>query len=546
MTKNNTNLRWLAVIMCLAFAVFTSKESISQSPTPGVFSDQTPAFDNWADGVSYELGLKFTSAVDGRITAIRYWKAPSETPSPAPCVGCGSITHTGKIWTGDSANPTTLGLAYFMNETASGWQQAQLAYPIFIQRGQTYIVSVETNTHYAATNDVLVNQVDNGNLIALQDGGVYGPKGQKPSQSYRSSHYFRDVVFEPIHGQTIFGDQTPERPDVTDGEAPCVGCVGKAYELGTRFVAAVDGEITGIRYWRAPSETIPASESTGNNTGRIWSENGVLLATVAFDYQWPRSGWHYAYLSQPLPLQAGKAYTVSVYTNSHYAYTGGGLSSPVTNGDLTALASGGVYGNPGAYPTSVWQSSHYSRDVLFKPVATIGVTTNALPGATIGQSYSASLTAIGGTRPYTWSVASGALPAGVTLATDGTLSGSPTVGGVSNVTFTVTDANNRTATSGSLTLTVVAPLTITTPSALPAGTVGQAYNVKLNATGGNSGIGGYWWSFVSGNLISGLSLTLDGSIVGTPRTAGNTTVTLRIRDSDGKTADATFTLTVQP
>jgi hypothetical protein len=69
--------------------------------------------------------------------------------------------------------------------------------------------------------------------------------------------------------------------------------------------------------------------------------------------------------------------------------------------------------------------------------------------------YSGRLNAIGGTTPYQWSLAGGALPDGITLAVDGTISGTATAAGSFSVTFQVTDASTpaRTA-SKSFSLTI--------------------------------------------------------------------------------------------
>ncbi len=75
---------------------------------------------------------------------------------------------------------------------------------------------------------------------------------------------------------------------------------------------------------------------------------------------------------------------------------------------------------------------------------TLGSTT--LPEATVGQSYSATLPASGGTSPYTFSVSIGSLPAGLTLdTTTGVISGTPTTAGSDSFTVTVQDAAGETA-----------------------------------------------------------------------------------------------------
>jgi RHS repeat-associated protein len=71
------------------------------------------------------------------------------------------------------------------------------------------------------------------------------------------------------------------------------------------------------------------------------------------------------------------------------------------------------------------------------------IITAALNDGTVGQSYSAMLSATGGTQSYTWSVASGTLPAGLSLnASTGTISGTPTTAiSPATVTFEVTDSS---------------------------------------------------------------------------------------------------------
>ena len=87
----------------------------------------------------------------------------------------------------------------------------------------------------------------------------------------------------------------------------------------------------------------------------------------------------------------------------------------------------------------------------------IAVTTVSLPTAQVGQAYTATLAAAGGTGTgLTWSVTSGSLPAGLTLSASGVISGTP-AGSAStgSVTVAVTDSGGNTATSQALTMTVI-------------------------------------------------------------------------------------------
>ena len=84
----------------------------------------------------------------------------------------------------------------------------------------------------------------------------------------------------------------------------------------------------------------------------------------------------------------------------------------------------------------------------------LSVATVSLPDGTVGQEYTAELSATGGTAPYTWSIDAGsALPDGLSLSADGTISGTPTTEDLDEVTFKVTDGGGLMA-SKKLTLTV--------------------------------------------------------------------------------------------
>ncbi|NCT70124.1 MAG: hypothetical protein GXC75_04215 [Xanthomonadaceae bacterium] len=106
---------------------------------------------------------------------------------------------------------------------------------------------------------------------------------------------------------------------------------------------------------------------------------------------------------------------------------------------------------------------------------TITVSPGTLPAGTVGSAYSQAITASGGTGPYIFAVTTGALPAGLTLASNGTLSGTPTAGGSFNFTVSATDANGFTG-SQAYALTVNGPTITVSPGTLPAGTVGSAYS----------------------------------------------------------------------
>lgn len=147
----------------------------------------------------------------------------------------------------------------------------------------------------------------------------------------------------------------------------------------------------------------------------------------------------------------------------------------------------------------------------------MGVATTSLPGAVMGVSYSATLQAIGGKAPYTWSVATGAMPAGFAFSSNGNIAGTPTSLGTSSFTVRVSDSSSpQLSAQLPLSITVNPVLSIST-TLLPSGIIGSAYKTKLKATGGVPPV---TWSLVSGALPGGLNLDPGGTISGTPTING--------------------------
>jgi hypothetical protein len=177
------------------------------------------------------------------------------------------------------------------------------------------------------------------------------------------------------------------------------------------------------------------------------------------------------------------------------------------------------------------------------------ITTTTLPDATLDQPYSAPITATGGVPPLAWTLASGTLPAGLSLGSSKTdtvnITGKATTAGASTFTVTVTDATGASNTSVQFQI-VVSSLAFTTTSPLPAGTVNVPYvGVQFAATGGTSP---YTFSVANGsNLPPGLTLT-NGDLAGTPTTLGNYSFGISVTDSGSPAAviTNTFTLVVNP
>jgi sugar lactone lactonase YvrE len=180
---------------------------------------------------------------------------------------------------------------------------------------------------------------------------------------------------------------------------------------------------------------------------------------------------------------------------------------------------------------------------LFNPPSGLTVITKGLPRGDAGSPYFQTLSAVGGAAPYTWSIVSGALPAGLSLSSAGVISGTPTTAGSSTFTVTVTDSSTPPQTaSQNLTINVVVPLTITTTN-LPAGTTGIFYSANVLTS---DGIGTVTESVTAGALPTGLALSSAGLLSGTPSAAGTFTFTVTATDQSlpPQTASQSYTITV--
>ncbi len=92
------------------------------------------------------------------------------------------------------------------------------------------------------------------------------------------------------------------------------------------------------------------------------------------------------------------------------------------------------------FPSTTLAQNTATKTLTLTVASALTVTTSSLPASVVGDAYSATLTAAGGTAPYTWTE-TGALPAGLTFTTGGVLSGTPTASGSFSITFTVTDSS---------------------------------------------------------------------------------------------------------
>jgi large repetitive protein len=160
----------------------------------------------------------------------------------------------------------------------------------------------------------------------------------------------------------------------------------------------------------------------------------------------------------------------------------------------------------------------------------VTVSTATVPNGNINQSYSTTIVASGGISPYTFSVASGTLPAGLSIAgSTGIISGSPTASGSFSFVIQAADSETPAVIGKSATLTMTVNDFVITTTSLSAANLGIAYTATLAATGGTTP---YTWAVTTGSLPAGLTLNSStGVISGTPTAAGSFTFTVTATDS---------------
>ncbi len=216
---------------------------------------------------------------------------------------------------------------------------------------------------------------------------------------------------------------------------------------------------------------------------------------------------------------------------------------------LTLGASGAITGTPtqiGSFPIVVKVTdangcmAASANVTLSIGCPTITVTPPAVSTGTINVAFNQSFTQTGGLLPVTFALQSGALPGGLTLAPSGLLSGTPTQTGSFPIVVKVTDANGCMGTVNYTLGISCQGFTITAP-AVTTGTVGAAFNQSFTQTGGT---GQPTFSLNAGTLPTGLALAATGVLSGTPTQSGTFPIQVKVTDTNGCMAFASYTLVI--
>jgi hypothetical protein len=204
-------------------------------------------------------------------------------------------------------------------------------------------------------------------------------------------------------------------PDAPGGTGGLANSVAVKFDLYSNAGEGVDS--TGL-YVNGASPTTPAVDMTNSGVN--------LHTTDVFNVQMSYDGSN-------LTMSITDATTNATFTQTWP------INIPTTVGGNTAYVgfTGGSGGLTAIQEIIGWTMS---SSTTIAP-STLAITTTSLANGQVGVGYSQTLTATGGTTPYSWAISVGSLPAGLSLNTStGVISGLPKAVGTSSFTVQVTDS----------------------------------------------------------------------------------------------------------
>lgn len=296
-----------------------------------------------------------------------------------------------------------------------------------------------------------------------------------------------------------------------------INYVSPASSLVNGELASFTGTVDGSGNCTAATMTIAPGLSLGSPTALPDGQVGVAYATT-----------------DVVPAGGVGPFTVSV----------SGLPNALTF-DGTAISGTPSVGLNGVYSVvisvsdSVGETVHTNLSLTIAAPPAIALGTINLPATGYkGGTYSGSASASGGIGSLMWTATG--LPAGVTISSAGTISGTPTVSGTFHVTLKVTDGIGQSqSATGTVVLSTAPVISLGTVTVPVYGWVGFSYSGSASATGG---LGGLTWS--AANLPGGLSIAANGAISGAPTTPGSYVVSLTVQDRIGQKKSVNKTITI--
>ncbi len=342
------------------------------------------------NGSIIEAG-SFTGTTDSKTISF----SSAFTKAPVVVTTIASMNETDTI-SGRLKNIGVSGFAYYFTEQESNWNRHADETVNFIAwepgTGTVGSIQFEASTtantvteawHQATFNGTFTQspllladmQTTNGGdtaALRTQKGTTTGFQvkvEEEQSKDSEVSHIAETVGYLALSSTETQSQQTTATiwPEGTVPETIDAGSDGPQ-ELGVKFRSDSKGFITGIRFYKA-------STNTGTHVGNLWTSTGTLLATAVFTNE-TASGWQQVNFSTPVAITANTVYVASYFCpNGHQSvdreyFSGKGMDSA----PLHALADGvsgsnGVYayGASSTFPKDSYRTSNYWVDVVFTP-----------------------------------------------------------------------------------------------------------------------------------------------------------------------------------
>lgn len=351
----------------------------------------------------------------------------------------------------------------------------------------------------------------------------------------------------PDSNSYVRGDDY-ELAAVTCQSATYCAAVGAVGTPGTFYSAPLYAEWNGSRWIEQGPGTDSQQHLVGVScvapqtcaaVGQDTEATGFVHPLVASDYQYvggeyegyptglrvsssvnPSPGGDPVTFTANLTAFSSENELVTFFADSFAAPIPGCASVPVTIASQSGAASATCTttalpeGTHNIYAVNSGGGYHFAGSAALPNGQTITqgvvITTTSLPDAPLYKYYSTTLKATGGTKPYTWTLVSGTLPAGLHLSASGVIYGTPTDQNSGTFVVKVHDSAKPQAYEQLPFVIHVTPLTFT--SLQVSEPVAKSFSIQLKATGGK---GQLYWSLASGSLPSGVKLSSSGVVSGT-------------------------------
>jgi len=345
--------------------------------------------------------------------------------------------------------------------------------------------------------------------------------------------------------------------------APPAGRVGDFYQTALSATGNV-----GTVSWAIASGALPAgllldaASGTITGTPTNWGTFAMVVqATDSWGNRVDAKSMTIVVAPKPIAITT-TSLGVSTYGTAYYsriAVTGGtgAVSFAVVSGSLPVglgvSPAGVVSGTPasvGTFTITVhavdanWASNSDTKTLtLVVNAPPFSASIAAASSGRVGLNYLLTGSASGNVGAVTWSIASGTLPAGLTLGpATGSIAGVPATFGSFTVSVKAQDSSDPARCVVMPTTISIAPLPLAiSTTSLADGSVRKSYQATLWSTGGT---GLTTWTVTSGTLPGGVTLGANGVLSGTPTAVGTFTFTVQAADAGWASNTATQSLSV--